>query len=232
MPTPVMIKMRKLYSAFVPEGGLCFDIGANVGSRTGCFLMMKCRVLAVEPQTGCVAELKKVFKDQQVTILQKGVGAKPEVKDFYIASNPLISSFNTQWIEDMKNTHKKDKWDTIVKVEVTTLEQLINEYGLPDFIKIDTEGFEEEVLKGLSTPVNSLSFEYTLPDPEKKALACINLTEKLYNGKALYNISRDEAYQMHFSEPVSGEELKNLLVAENFDKKHFGNYGDIYVKKF
>ena len=232
MPTPVMVKMRNLYSSFVPEGSLCFDIGANVGSRTGCFLVMKCRVIAVEPQLQCVAELKKIFKDQPVTILQKGVGAKPEVKDFYIASNSLISSFNTRWIEDMKNTHKKDNWDTIVKVEVTTLDHLISEYGLPEFIKIDTEGFEEEVLKGLSIPVNSLSFEYTLPDPENKVLACINLTEKLYEGKALYNISRDEVYKMHFSEPVSGEELKNLLVAEHFNKKNFGNYGDIYVKKY
>jgi FkbM family methyltransferase len=139
MPTPVMVKMRNLYSSFVPEGSLCFDIGANVGSRTGCFLVMKCRVIAVEPQLQCVAELKKIFKDQPVTILQKGVGAKPEVKDFYIASNSLISSFNTRWIEDMKNTHKKDNWDTIVKVEVTTLDHLISEYGLPEFIKIDTE---------------------------------------------------------------------------------------------
>jgi hypothetical protein len=88
------------------------------------------------------------------------------------------------------------------------------------------------VLKGLSVPVNSLSFEYTLPDPDHKALACLELTEKLYGDKALYNISRDEAYQMFFREPVPAAELRKLILAEDFNKKNFGNYGDIYVKKY
>ena len=231
MPTETMLRMRKLYSQFVHEGALCFDIGANMGSRVGCFLMLKCRVIAVEPQHKCYTELKKVFKDQPVTVIEKGVGEKQEVKNFYIASNSLISSFSTQWIEGMKSKHKRDNWDTVVAVEIVTLDMLIDEYGLPDFIKIDTEGFEEEVLKGLSKPVKGLSFEYTLPDPPKKTLACLDLTERLYKGNALYNICRDESYEMYYQEPVSGTELKKLIASEQFNIKNFGGYGDIYVKK-
>lgn len=231
MPTPTMYRMRKLYGQFVEEGALCFDIGANVGSRVGCFLMLKCRVIAVEPQLNCAMELKKVFVDQPVTVVQKGVGATQEVRNFYIASNSLISSFSTQWIEGMKNKHKKDNWDTVVEVEIVTLDMLIKEYGMPMFIKIDTEGFEEEVLKGLSTPVKGLSFEYTLPDPGKRALSCIASTEQLYNGNALYNICRDEAYEMYFKNPVSGMELKKLIASNQFNTTNFGGYGDIYVKQ-
>ncbi|MEJ7766264.1 MAG: FkbM family methyltransferase [Chitinophagaceae bacterium] len=229
MPNLTMMKMRKLYGQFIHEGALCFDIGANVGSRTGCFLMLKSRVIAVEPQHKCIIELEKVFNGHPVTILEKGVGAKQEVKDFYVASNSLISSFSVPWIEGMKNRHKKDNWDTVVQVEVITLDMLIRDYGMPDFIKIDTEGFEEEVLKGLSTPVKNLSFEYTLPDPQNKAIACINLTEEIYQGRATYNVSRDEAYSMHFKEPVSGEVLKKLISSTDFNLKNFGGYGDIYV---
>src|SRR5438874_5042770 len=101
-PTETMRKMRNLYSPFIKEGGLCFDVGANMGSRVACFLMLKSRVIAVEPQRACYKELQKVFKNEPVTIIPKGVGAEHEVKDFYIATNSLISSFSTEWIEGMK----------------------------------------------------------------------------------------------------------------------------------
>lgn len=230
-PTAKMKKMQQLYSQFVKEDSFCFDIGANMGSRVTTFLILKAKVLAVEPQQVCYKELKKVFKKEDVTIIQKGVGAKNEVKDFFVADNSLISSFSTEWIEGMKNKHfSKNKWDKVEQIEIITLDMLIQQYGVPDFIKIDTEGFELEVLKGLSAPVKALSFEYTLPEPGNKALQCIELLDKLYNGKIVLNICRDEAYEMHFKNWVTIAEIKKLIISDEFSNKNFGNYGDIYVK--
>ena len=45
-----MARMRELYSGLVPQGGLCFDVGAHVGSRLRCFRSMGARVVALEPQ--------------------------------------------------------------------------------------------------------------------------------------------------------------------------------------
>src|SRR5947208_7185124 len=50
------------------------------------------------------------------------------------------------------------------QVETITLEQMISTYGLPFYIKIDVEGYEPNVLKGLQTAVPYLSFEVNLPD--------------------------------------------------------------------
>ena len=44
---------------------------------------------------------------------------------------------------------------------VTTLDRLIAQHGVPSFIKIDVEGFEDQVLAGLTHPVPALSFEFT-----------------------------------------------------------------------
>jgi hypothetical protein len=44
---------------------------------------------------------------------------------------------------------------------MTTLDALIAAHGVPAFIKIDVEGFEGEVLAGLTQPVRALSFEFT-----------------------------------------------------------------------
>ncbi|MGE5105989.1 MAG: FkbM family methyltransferase [Sphingobacteriales bacterium] len=231
-PTKKMIKMQQLYSQFVNENNLCFDIGANMGSRVATFLLLKAKVIAVEPQQACYKELQKVFKNEEVTIVTKGAGSKAEIKNFYIADDTLISSFSTEWIDGMKQGHfAHNRWDKVEQIEITTLDILITQYGIPDFIKIDTEGFELEVLKGLSTPVKALSFEYTLPHQKDKAIECIVLLNQLYNGNALYNICRDESYEMNFKQWLNYTELKTFLESNSFCKDNFGIYGDIYVKR-
>lgn len=229
-PTEKMQKMRALYGQFVQAGDLCFDIGANMGSRVSSFLMLNAKVVAVEPQQICFKELEKVFVNYPVTLVNKGVGAKEEVKDFYMSSNHLMSSFSEEWIEGTKKMFTNDNWDRVEKMQITTLDKMIAEYGEPQFIKIDTEGFEVEVLKGLSSPIKALSVEYTLPDPHQKNLACIEKLASLYNADAVYNLCRDEAYSMHFPTWQTVESIKNLITSEAFNRVNFGNYGDIYVK--
>ena len=53
------------------------------------------------------------------------------------------------------------EWADHAVVPVTTLDALIDRYGLPAFCKIDVEGFEEAVVRGLSRPIPSVSFEFT-----------------------------------------------------------------------
>jgi FkbM family methyltransferase len=231
-PTVKMKKMRELYAGFVNEGDLCFDIGANMGSRVASFLSLKAKVIAVEPQRICYIELQIIFKNKNVEVVPKGVGATNEIKDFYLADDSLISPFSTEWIKGQKTGHfKKNNWDRIEKVEIVTLDMLIQQYGTPDFIKIDTEGFELEVLKGLSKPVRALSFEYTLPHQKEKAIECIQLIDQLYHGKVSYNICRDEVYTMNLPQWLQATDFIRELESDAFNVDNFGLYGDIYAKK-
>ena len=47
-----------------------------------------------------------------------------------------------------------------LQVPITTLDEEIKKYGIPNFCKIDVEGYEAEVVSGLSIPLQTLSFEY------------------------------------------------------------------------
>lgn len=228
-PSNAMQESRQFYSQMIGEGDLVFDIGANMGRRVGSFLLLKARVLALEPNLACVKEIEKVYKGWPVVIIPKGVGSEPGELTFYISSNPLMSSFNQEWIAGMQQKFK-DRWDKPVQVPVVTLQQLIAQHGTPQFIKIDTEGFELEVLKGLETVVPYLSFEYTIPEPAGKTLACINRINELYSGRAAFNVCRDEAWHMYFDEWISANELLTLMNSKEFTNDRFGNYGDIYVK--
>lgn len=229
-PSKEMLAVRNFYKAMIPAGSLVFDVGANMGRRVGSFLLLDARVIALDPNDACISNMRKVYEGWPVTFVKKGVGAEPGKLSFFISSNSLMSSFNQEWIAGMKNKFK-DNWDKKIEADVVTLDMLIAEYGNPHFIKIDTEGFELEVLKGLSSTIPYLSFEYTIPEPEKKAAACIEKINEIYRGKAVFNICRDEAWCMYFTEWQTADALISLIKSNQFTQQNFGNYGDIYVKR-
>jgi hypothetical protein len=80
-----------------------------------------------------------------------------------------------------------------VSVQVFTLDELIGEYGTPAFVKVDVEGYEAEVLAGLTSPVAGLSFEVHAADPGK-ATSCIEMLSEL--GRYRYSYSRLETFEL------------------------------------
>jgi hypothetical protein len=84
------------------------------------------------------------------------------------------------------------KWDTVISVPLVSLDELIARRGEPQFCKIDVEGFEHEVLAGLSQPLAALSFEY-IPATAARAIACVERTSAL--GDYRYRHSRVETHR-------------------------------------
>jgi len=75
------------------------------------------------------------------------------------------------------------------KVETTTLEELMAVHGVPFFIKIDVEGHELNVLRGMNRPVPYLSFEVNLPEFKEEGLQCVYiLNEIAANGEFNYAV--------------------------------------------
>src|SRR5215472_8214381 len=67
---------RALYATFIKPGDLCFDIGAHVGDRTGHFLALGARVVALEPQPAAMAVLQRWYgRDPRVTLVEAAAGA-------------------------------------------------------------------------------------------------------------------------------------------------------------
>jgi hypothetical protein len=66
-----------------------------------------------------------------------------------------------------------------IRVPVTTLDIAIEQFGVPAFCKIDVEGFEVEVLKGLSHAITNLSLEYHRgPQGIKNLNECLDILVK------------------------------------------------------
>jgi hypothetical protein len=87
-----------------------------------------------------------------------GLAARSGRRQLWIADPPQWSSMSPAFIKG--NTFARKPAGSVCEVEVSTLDALIDSFGIPSFCKIDVEGYEYEVLKGLTQPIPSLSFEY------------------------------------------------------------------------
>jgi FkbM family methyltransferase len=164
------------YSAFLRPSSLCFDIGANLGQKTEVFLACGARVIAVEPNPHCRSVLEYNFADNsQCELVFMAVGPSEGVIELFTHLADSTASARSDW--DTK-IFGKGRRISPVSVPMTTLDTLINRYGRPDFIKIDVEGFETEVLKGLSTPVALIQLEYRT-DEITHVHECLAILERM-----------------------------------------------------
>ncbi|GAA4456197.1 hypothetical protein GCM10023189_25030 [Nibrella saemangeumensis] len=220
-------KRKRFYKQFIKSGDLCFDIGANEGNRIKPILELGAKIIAIEPQQECVNKIKKRFGDK-VTILQVGIGAKNETKTFHISDANTLSTFSEEWIESVQSTGRFEgySWSSERQIEIITLDSLIKTYGHPHFVKVDVEGYELEVLKGLTEPIPVISFEYAVPEFSHRAVDCLNLLLTL-SSNIKCNFSIGESMHWALDRWLKGEEMIELVQSQSFTKT---GAGDIYVK--
>jgi len=160
--TPHHRKTVQFYAQFVRPGDLCFDIGANLGHRTGIFRELGARVVAVEPQASCLRYLRRRYgHDPHVTIVGAAVGDREGTAELAVCDEePELSTLSSHW-SSQGPWAKEFIWARTERVTLTTLDALIAQHGRPAFCKIDVEGYERAVLAGLSRPLPMLSFEFS-----------------------------------------------------------------------
>lgn len=215
------------YGSFLTGGELCFDIGANLGNRTRCFRHIGCDVVAVEPQSSCFRKLQGRFaNDPGIRLVHKAVGRETGHATIHVSPDHVLSSLSESFIERTRASGRfaASSWNHTETVEMTTLDQLIAEHGEPNFIKIDVEGYESEVLAGLTRPVPALAIEWT---PELPENARASLSHLAALGDYEYNLSWGES--MRFSKP-QWRSLKSILAVVDEFEGETQLFADIYAQ--
>jgi FkbM family methyltransferase len=218
--------LDRMHARFAGRGDLVFDIGSHVGDRIASFRRLGAHVIAVEPQPALAAVLRALYgRDRGVRVVQEACGAEAGRADLHLnLANPTVSTLSPAFIAaaDGAEGWCGQCWERRVRVTQTTLAGLIGRFGLPRFVKIDVEGWEAEVLRGLDRPVPSLSFEFTTIQPQVAATA---LAECERLGPYRYNAAMGETQRLVHPRWLDADELLYWLERLPFA----ANSGDIYA---
>jgi len=185
---------RRFYRQVLSPGERVFDIGAHLGTRSRAMRAAGARVIALEPQAPFARFLRRTLPRDIIFIEAAAGSFEAEAQMAVSSRHPTVSSLRTDFVTGatvapgFEHVH----FDAIQSVQVVTLDGLIREYGSPRYIKIDVEGFEWEVLSGLSEPVPLISVEY-LPGFVHLTRAVLRRLSEL--GDYRFNLVAGEAAQ-------------------------------------
>jgi FkbM family methyltransferase len=198
---------------------LCFDIGANIGKWSEANISKFDKIIAVEASPITYAELYKNINNDNIIPLNYAIcDNNNEDITFYHSDCDVISTLNKDWLANEKSRfNNKNKFKEII-VKTTTLDDLIQRYGVPELIKIDVEAAEYECIKSLTQKVNLLCFEWA-SELNDITFNCLNYLTKL--GFTKFHIQYEDKYTY---EPDRFSEVNDVINAlkKTTPKKEWG----------
>lgn len=202
---------------------LVFDIGANCGDKVSVFSQIAKVVVAVEPDLYCQKALRARFRrNESVRLESVAVGACVGQADLYIEESGSV--YNTLSMKQRASRKKRAsrQRSRTVQVTLTTLDELINKYGVPDYIKVDVEGYETAVFQGLSRKVKIISFECNLPEFLRETLEVL---DRLNTPSTSFNLREGDAARFVFSTQQNIVSIADTIMnaATTFDIFVFNN---------
>jgi FkbM family methyltransferase len=197
---------------------LIFDVGANVGEAANLFktIWPNSKIHCFEPQKSCFNELEHTAKmfGNDIVVNKVGVGDKPQKNVIFythelskglaglykinVDSSDSIDMNKIRDNEDGGNLNNYiEKINKVEEIELIRLDDYINAKGLSnsiiDLLKIDTEGFEPEVLMGMGNKLANVRFiltEIMFYDYYEKKLSFSDIERPLIPyGFEIYDIS-------------------------------------------
>ena len=216
-----------ILETIIKDDYLVFDVGCNIGEKAHKFLQLNAKVIGFEPQPKCVKTLLRRFEGNNKIIIEPiGIDKEKGVSVIYEASHNTISSMSMDFINTVKKERFSDyKWGGKIEINVDTLDNMILKYGKPSYIKIDVEGYELNVLQGLTIPIDIISIEFT-PELCQTSVDCIEYLEKI-NGECVYNYGYREDSVFKFDNWLNKNDLFSYIKSIRDFKYEFG---DIYIK--
>lgn len=218
--------MASLLCQFISDRDLIFDVGANIGEYTEVFAKVAGRVVAVEPNPKLIPTLRAIRPHNRITVECTALGSKETTGELFLCQHESLATLSQEWMDIASKSERFSgvQWTEKISVGVSTLDSLIAKYGAPRYIKIDVEGFEREVLEGLSQAPEFVSVEFNSESPETAA-ACLKMP--CFSSLSRFNIVLGLSTDFIFDEWVCREGALEFLRHPEFEGSK--TWGDIFI---
>jgi FkbM family methyltransferase len=201
---------------------LYFDIGANIGLWTLSNMQSNVTFITIEasPKTYNIME-KNLSIYNNITTLNYAISpGNEETITFYDSDADTISTINKDWLTSTRSRFYNYAKYNEIKVNRKSIDDLINEYGNPDLLKVDVEGAEHIVLKSLTMKVKLLCFEWAAEWKDETN----EIIDYLYNlGFIEFSIQlNSDEYTYRPKEYEHTAESLKKFISNTINKHHFG----------
>ena len=155
----------KLFKKLILQDSCVLEVGTHIGYLTQYFedlVGLDGRVLAVEPTQNSLRYLKKNVRSNTI-VIEKAASYKKGQAEFFVEefggfTNSLLEEFTYSQNASHVLSQNLSSNVSSVKVETDTLDNICSQNNfVPNFIKIDVEGAEYDVLKGASNTLKNVN---------------------------------------------------------------------------
>ncbi|WP_028521866.1 FkbM family methyltransferase [Runella limosa] len=179
--------LQNKISEYISQGDLVFDIGANIGQYAllfSHFVGETGKVISLEPDCDNFAILSlNKYKNNctNLILINQGLDSVEQEKTLY--KDKLTGGRKSSFIEEFssKNSEKQ-------KISTITFSTLIEQFGTPNFVKMDIEGYEGKIISQLSDQIITKPITWFIEVREPSKEECFNRFKFTHNCYILDNI--------------------------------------------
>jgi FkbM family methyltransferase len=211
------------FKRLIKDGDTIIEIGGHIGYFSTYFARLvgsNGRVFVFEPSKSNLSYLHRNISllpnDLKiiVDVIEKGAGSVNESLEFYL--DPITGQ-NNSFVKDFDGflINKKFQAESTIEVvstivDVIRLDDFVNDSNLiPNFVKIDVEGFELQVLNGFSNTLSKFRPKLMV-EIQKDELEIFNLFQHLN-----YSIFNDRSEKLINFETFSLNRTPNIFFIPN-----------------
>lgn len=175
------ISLQNLHSKYKLNIRGVIHIGANKGEEYESYKNLNIKnMVFVEPRPDEFIKLINRINDPNCVFIQKALGNKTGIEKMYISYGGGSPGASSSILKPKLHLdlHKKIKFhESLLEVEMEKLDNLSIDFEKYNFINIDVQGYELEVLKGSERCLSSIDYLYTEINRDEVYENCAHIDE-------------------------------------------------------